>query len=270
MRARYFLPVLLIAASLVTGCEKVIDTTITDAAPRYVIEGTLNNNGRCRVLISTTTALNAANDVKGISGAAVQLSDSSGILLKLKDRGAGVYDSPVLFKGTPGRTYRLQVTIDGAVFTASSKMPQPVVFEDVTITQQVVAGKTQYVSNAIYQDPEAVGNYYRFVQFVNERQYTDIFVNSDNLANGRQVHYSLLNPTTLETNNANLIQKGDTVRVEMQCIDAAVYKYWYSLNASASGSGMISTPSNPVTNITGGALGYFSAYSSQSKRAIVK
>lgn len=270
MRIKLFLPVLLIAASFITGCEKVVDTNIADAQARYVIEGFISNTGRCRVLISNTASFSSSNEMQGISGAIVQIADSIGTPIRLKERDKGIYDSEVLYKALPGRTYHLHVTIGDEVFTATCKMPLPVKYEGVTVTQQAVAGKSQYVATAIYQDPEATGNYYRFIQFNNERQQTDIFVTSDNIANGRQVSYSLLNPTTLETKNSNSIKAGDTIRVEMQCIDAAVYKYWYSLNASASGSGIISAPANPVTNITGGALGYFSAYSSQSKRTIVK
>ena len=63
---------------------------------------------------------------------------------------------------------------------------------------------------------------------------------------------------------------GDQVTVDMLCLDPAVYKYWYSLDRGATGGGISgATPANPVTNISGGALGYFSAHTLQSKTMVV-
>ncbi len=57
----------------------------------------------------------------------------------------------------------------------------------------------------------------------------------------------------------------------MMCIDAAVYKYWYSfLTGGASGDSNSASPANPVTNIKGGALGYFSAHTLQTKTVVVQ
>ena len=51
----------------------------------------------------------------------------------------------------------------------------------------------------------------------------------------------------------------------MICNDAAVYKFWYSLNNGATGTGESASPSNPVSNISGGVIGYFSAQTIQSR-----
>jgi hypothetical protein len=51
-------------------------------------------------------------------------------------------------------------------------------------------------------------------------------------------------------------------------IDEAVYKYWYSLHFNGGDGGNIATPANPVTNISGGALGYFSAQTVDRKTVI--
>src|SRR5258708_12937055 len=59
------------------------------------------------------------------------------------------------------------------------------------------------------------------------------------------------------------------VSVDMQCIDKNMYKYWYSMDQSSTGDGG-TTAANPVTNVVGGALGYFSAHTSQTKTILVK
>ena len=70
-------------------------------------------------------------------------------------------------------------------------------------------------------------------------------------------------------NDPRNIKSGDTVTIEMLGIDEAVYKYWYSLHFNGGDGGNIATPANPVTNVSGGALGYFSAQTVDRKTVIV-
>jgi hypothetical protein len=57
----------------------------------------------------------------------------------------------------------------------------------------------------------------------------------------------------------------------MRCIDGPVYDYFFSLNSiQGNGPGGGTTPTNPVSNISGGALGYFSAFTVQKVSAVVK
>jgi hypothetical protein len=258
-----------IAACLFTGCQKVVNTNLHDAASKYVIEGVVTNAGACSVLISSTTNVSNDNIFKGISGALVQIRDNDSAAVTLPEKTAGVYGTTAI-KGVCGHTYRLTVTIKEAVFTAVSTMPKQVALDAVAVSQQSISGKSLLVAIANYTDPEESGNYYNFVEYINQSQQPANFVNSDNLSNGRAVSFPLLSPLTMQTDNIDNIHKGDTVRVEMQCIDANVYKYWYSLNAGASGSDVLTTPANPVSNIVGEALGYFSAHTAQTKKVIVK
>jgi hypothetical protein len=65
------------------------------------------------------------------------------------------------------------------------------------------------------------------------------------------------------------VKKGDVVTVEMQCLDKESYDYFYSL-FSIGNNGPGATPTNPVSNISGGELGYFSAYTSQKQTIEIK
>jgi hypothetical protein len=258
---------ILVITIVFAGCEKVVNARLLGTEKKYVIEGNVINDDTCRVRISTTSNFGDSNSFRGFTGALVQISDNGGAPIHLPEVTTGVYETLVL-KGIPGHTYQLKVTIDDGVYTASCTMPQQVNLDTLFTSRMAFAGRTQYIANVVYNDPLAITNYYNFVEYVNEEQMADVFVNSDNLSNGRTVQFSLYTPTELQVDDH--IQQGDTVRVEMQCIDADVYKFWYSLNTSASGSGVLATPANPVSNITGGALGYFSAHTAQSKTFIVK
>ncbi len=65
------------------------------------------------------------------------------------------------------------------------------------------------------------------------------------------------------------VRSKDTVMVEMRCIDKAVYDYFYSLDQISSTNGNSATPANPVSNILGGALGYFSAHTVRKVAAVI-
>ena len=65
------------------------------------------------------------------------------------------------------------------------------------------------------------------------------------------------------------IHSRDTVTVELQSLDDPIYRFWSTLVfGGASGSSFTASPANPITNITGGALGYFSAHSIRKKTLI--
>jgi len=53
----------------------------------------------------------------------------------------------------------------------------------------------------------------------------------------------------------------------MQCIDKNIFRYFTTLTEVQENS---TTPANPDSNISGGVLGYFSAHTSQRKKAAVK
>jgi len=59
------------------------------------------------------------------------------------------------------------------------------------------------------------------------------------------------------------------VNIELHSIDPGVYKYWYSLDQGADG-GSSASPANPVSNISGGALGYFSAQAVREMKLVVQ
>jgi hypothetical protein len=57
----------------------------------------------------------------------------------------------------------------------------------------------------------------------------------------------------------------------MQCITRETYLYYYTLNQqTGAGPGGGTTPSNPPSNLIGGALGLFSAHTVQKRGITIK
>jgi hypothetical protein len=250
-----------------SSCRKVIDVDIKNVAKKFVVEAVITDQqDSSKVLLSTTKNVSENNDFPGISGAAVTVTDNTGIVTTFTEDSAGYYYAHS-FKGVIGKTYTLQVIINGETFTAVSAMPPMVNMDTLYISDEVLFGESRKLSNTTYQDPPGKGNCYRYVQYINGKKENTIFTNNDDYTDGKYVEAKLWYLAD-DDDEDQKIKSGDTVRLDLFCIDPAVYKYWFSLNQSATGNSQSASPANAVTNITGGALGYFSAHTVQSKTVV--
>ena len=112
-----------------------------------------------------------------------------------------------------------------------------------------------------YNDPADEVNYYRFIEYVNGEVVAS-YVENDRLNNGKE-NKSFLTNVDLKLN------KGDTLTIEMQSISKAVFEYFYgfsTLNNITQGS----NTTNPVSNISGANLGYFSAHTVHRRSVVVE
>lgn len=255
----------LLALTSLSSCEKVIDINLNKSEKKYVVEAIVTDQSGARVLLSQTKDFEDNNNFAGVSGAVVEITENGGATTTLSETTTGVYEAPALI-GSTGKTYSLSVKVNGQSFTAVSAMPQKVNLDTIYITDEFLFGDTRKIVNIEYKDPPGRGQYYRFVQYLNGRKETEIFVQNDEYTDGRNVTNKLFYFPDDDEDNRK-IKSGDQVRIEMFCTDANVYKYWYSLYRSATGESQ-ATPSNPVSNMKGGALGYFSAQTSQVKTMI--
>jgi hypothetical protein len=254
---------LLIALTVFAACTKVIDINLNDAAPQLVIQGNVTNQaGITTVSISKSVNYSQDNVFPTVSGAVVTIKDSTtGITTPLAEITPGTYQTANIV-GTPGHTYLLNVLVNGATYKASSTMPSPVTLDSITF--QVNSGFGQTLINPMpnFQDPAGINNNYQFIQTINSKITKKIFVFDDRLSDGRYISRQLFNDSAY-------IQSKDTVQLEMRCIDKNVYEYFKQLSGLDPTNGQPTAPTNPVSNISGGVLGYFSAQTTQKKNAIV-
>jgi hypothetical protein len=250
-----------------TSCEKVIDIDLNSTNPLYVIEATVQDSTKIQtVKISQTVNFAQNNDVPKISGAVVSLSDEQGNTELLKEDTPGNYKT-LNFEAFPGRTYTLNIKIGNQQFSAVSKMPKPVLLYDIKFGKRSFGGfgdslQTYYVVPK-FNDPAELKNNYRYYQTVNGKRDNDILVENDNISNGKPNERPIFTETK--------IYQGDTVSIDLLGIDEATYLYFYTLEStSGRGPNGGATPTNPPTNIKGGALGYFSAQNRQRMTKVVE
>jgi Domain of unknown function (DUF4249) len=186
----------------------------------------------------------------------------------LKEASAGVYKSAKLF-GETGHTYFLSIQTEGKTLTATSTMPRKVKLDSVEIRAQAFFGSVNYQIIPRFVDTKGIGDNYRFVLFVDGKMKNDIFVVTDELSDGNPNGRPLFRGRSSDTTEN--IKIGNRIDIEMQSIDKSVYDYFNTLAGESGGpGGGSSTPANPITNIKGGALGYFAAYTKQTKGVVVK
>jgi len=247
----------------ISSCTKVIDVKTANNTGELVIEGNITNViGTQTIKISKNVALSSTNTYPAVTGATVIVTDQAGNIYPFTESPSGTYSASQL-TGVAGNIYTMSVTTGGTTYTAKSTMPAAVTLDSVTSKNSPI-GKDKKQITVHYQDPAGVTNQYRFVMYVNNVQVKDVFADNDQFNDGKYV--------SLDLYESDIdIYAGDTVKVEMQCIDDPIYTYWYTLsqqNPNGPGGGV--TPSDPPTNISPTTLGYFSAHSSQTITITVK
>jgi hypothetical protein len=259
MKKIFFL--LSFCAILLIGCDKEISLVLDDNEPVLVIDGSITDQaGPYFVQLSMSTPVGNPTRVVGVNNARVIITDQLGVKDSLQFVSNGLYRTQKI-KGIEGGTYNLEVMVDQKKYTASASMPQKVNLDSLRINTFPFNGEIRYSIIPVYADPIAIGNSYRFIQKINDTLDPTFHVFNDNLNNGK------VNQRPLRSGDDNLkIKPKDNVFVEMQCISSASYIYFNSLDQqSGAGPGGGTAPSNPPSNIEGGALGIFSAHTVQRK-----
>ena len=263
---RIYIKVIFIQAVIgLFSCNKVIDIEVRDTEIKYVIEGVITNEpGVCKVYISQSKNFNENNQFDKVSGASVKIK-ANGVDVLLLESHPGLYETNSI-DGIPGHTYQLTVNINSETFSASSTMPQPVLMDTLYVSPGPI-GQFKFATSS-YTDPAGINNGYRFIQYVNGVKEPTIFWDNDEFTDGQNV-IRQLDASAPDKDDPRNIKSGDEVMIEMQCVDEPVYQYWYTLRSGGGdGDGNTAAPSNPLTNLEGGALGYFSAHTINRKMVI--
>jgi len=247
------------------SCQEVIHVDLNAALPKLIIDaGVSDQPGPYTAVLSKTVSFDQNNVFPPVTDALVVINDNAGNNDTLVEVNPGTYRTTTL-QGVPGRTYTLTVKSNNTVYSAISTMPLPVSI-DTVITKNRFSSKDKMLSVSFY-DPKGIINYYRILEDVtniqsNREQVSQPVLGTlmtDGLLDGTRINLLTFNQPDLFT--------GDSVLVSLQSIDQNVYNFFMS--AVQTGK-MSTTVSNPVTNITNGALGYFSAYAVRSKKVYIQ
>ena len=253
MRRNGTIFLMLISVSIFfTSCKKVIQLDLSTSVPQLVIQGNVyDQNGPYYVKISRTVNFDLPNIFPPVTNAKVTISDNKGQSEELSQAIDGTYITSAL-QGFIGRTYTLSVNVDGKTYEASSTMPDAVLIDTIYMKKSIFIN-TEMITVDFMNFPYKE-NYYHIVHFINGVEDPGFNIFNDNTNQVVRISYSFMNPV----NTLPKLVNGDKIEVWLECIDKGVYEYYRTANRDG---GRSASPANPVSNISNGALGYFSACS---------
>jgi hypothetical protein len=270
---RKFKDLLMIIISLLPllvnyGCQKVINVDLNNAEPRIVIEGLINDRrGPYSVSITKSGSYFNQPVLPAVSDAEVTITDNTGASDSLREIAPGIYLTSRT-RGIPGRTYTLKVLSENIEYMGTSSMLNHVDIDSLTLVKSDIQridfdGNNQneinYEIHCFFKDP-GEKNFYRIKVFKNDSINTQSYrLYDDQYTNGEE--------TELRVSGA---EAGSTYRIELQSIDQSTYGYYRTLADLIYSNPIFgSTPANPNTNLSNGALGYFGVAAVSSKTIVI-
>ena len=256
----YKFTLLFLFTALLTSCEDVIKVDLETAAPRLVIDGsiqwqkgTLGNEQKIK--LSTTTGF-YDSIIPTVSGATVFVTNSDNVVFNFIETTpkTGIYNCST-FVPAINKTYVLTVNLNGQTYTATEtlKSVNPI----TNIEQNNNGGSGSDIEiKSFFDDPANVENFYMFKYKSNISVIPAFEVGTDKFTDGNQNFGLYINED---------IAAGDQLDITIYGISKRYYEYMNKLILiSVGGNGPFSTPPATVrgniinqTNSANFALGYF-------------
>ena len=132
-------------------------------------------------------------------------------------------------------------------------------------------GKVRYEYHLYFQDNPGTRDFLRFKVYINDERKSGVFRYEDRLTDGNYIDFN-----RIFFQDDEGIKSGDRVKIDILTIDESTYNYFDTLgdalasSSSGGGPGGATAPSNPTTNWSNGALGYFSAFSLETKSKTIR
>ncbi|MEZ4923237.1 MAG: DUF4249 domain-containing protein [Crocinitomicaceae bacterium] len=238
------------------SCEKVIDIPLNEAEQRIVVEAVLFDvEDSSFIKLSKTGSVYDNSDFEKISGATVTVSDDQGNTFTFIEDPLtpGLY-LDTTFIAQPYRTYDLSIIAAGETITATSTTYDDIQFDSLDYFYQ--AGSfgnpdSSYFVFFNFTDNGADKNFYRAVPVINGAKSGTYYLTDDKLFNGNNYRQPFF---------AEEMGHGDTLIAYIVSMDEANYTYLNTLSSNGGGGPFSPTPSNPVSNLEGNAIGFFGVF----------
>lgn len=254
-----------------SACEKVIYPDLSNGKTLVVIQSRISTDSApWMVKLTYTQDYFAAASPKAVSGAIVTIADNMGFLDTLyestNDSLKGHYFSKNYNQCIPGNVYTLTVLADGKTYTATEPCPVQKPIDSLTYEFRK---RSAFIPEGYYitehaQENEGPGDYYLWEIYRNDTLINDFgyFLNDDAFVNGNYIEATFPFPFSLN----------DSIRLDQFAITKQWYNYLISVQneSQKSGSPFDTPPANPVSNVSGGAIGYFAVVNLQRAAIRIK
>jgi len=271
------------------SCEKPIDFVPNESTPELVVEATIEDGEYPRVLLSNSFSFFSEISLdmlvnSFVRGAEITISNGAKThrlkeyvvplsgSYKLYYYSVDSADVATLFKGEQGKSYAMKVKVSGKEYNATTTIPFLTKKID-SLSWETVKKKDDTSKVILYgqtTDPPGLGNYIRYFTSTNGGPFfpglNSVF--DDQIVDGEsykvQIEQGVNRNEEIDFEEYSFFERGDSIVVKMTNIDRATYDFWRTIEYSYSSIGNpFSSPTKVLTNVDGGALGYFGGYSVQ-------
>jgi hypothetical protein len=268
---------------LLTACTERIDIETGNYKPVVTIYGVITDEYKQQeIRISSSTPFFDDRPNAGVSGAQITVTSSEGEIYKFTEQANApgyYYSSP--WKAVVGKKYNLTVTVDfnrdGILeqYDASTEILPPTYLDSIRLAPTKIMDSMNYFLQA-YGHDAASQDYYLFRFTVNGNSVSErlsrYVITDDALFNGQKIDGLRLyrfddvsnwaKDPPERRNNSIYLKTGDILEVEMSMISKGYFDFINQavLEIERENPMLGTPPSNIVTNINNGGVGYFSGY----------
>lgn len=256
-----------------------MDIQLDDAYTRLVVEGRFSTDTTVhKVRLTKTSSYFYNNAALPVSGAIVTISDGVNTIL-LTENSDGVYETPPNTYGKVGKTYQLlikNVDIDkNGVFEeySASSTIYPINTIDSIAMKYNENFESWEVKCYVFDPPTT--DYYLFNIYKNNVLLTDTIteplVVDDKMYNGNYTNGIGVGYLRDEKSDEKAYP-GDTIELEIWRITKEFQKFVMELQDATRPSTPLFSgpPANVKGNISNGAVGYFTAYSTSRCKGVIR
>jgi len=278
MNSRIYFFLFSIISIMAVSCTERIEIELDESYTRLVVDGSISTDTMQHTVVLTTTSSYYYNQpAPAITGAMVTISDGT-LLYDLTEEKPGVYRTAPSVYGIPGKTYSLNIKLASAIGGYDSYTATSILNPITSLDSISLLFHPEWSLNGIWevkcfvQEPPTI-DFYRFLLYKNQVLLTDtlnewlitddLFLNG-NYTNGLPIAY------IDQSNPEQGLLPGDTVMTEVNNIGTEYYSFLVEAQTELFGSNPLFSgpPANIKGNISNGAVGFFSAYSSTRSYAI--
>ena len=285
MKAKHIF-ILISLLVLMNSCEDVIDIRLSDQdIGLYAVEAKITTQDNPWVYLYKTQPVNSADPYRGISNAAVIISDDSqppkAIQLVEDSTLPGLYvpAEGTSYPGEINKTYTVTVTTGHSTLTASDRLTRVEPVDSMQVHSSL-RGDHRFLGIFIYgNETPGTGNYYKWDIYINNEllggsEYLAIASDEQvdgNYIKGFEIFTDFYN---LEEPENRLLNLGDTIQVKQTSISRFAWQYYYQVFEQGQTGGLFSVPpaniqGNFVSDDGRKVLGLFTAHDVSATNMVV-
>ena len=247
---------------LFTGCEKVVDLSLNTAAPKLVVDASINwdkgtNGNQQMITLSTTTGYNQ-KQVPKVFGATVFVTNSAGVVFNFIEKpNTGNYLC-INFIPVINEDYTLTVSYKGETYIAKEKLMGITKIIDVEQRNDLGINRDEIGIKVNFQDPPLQDNFFLISYGTTVNSFPQFEVFDDRFFSGN-INFGVYSDKDLKV--------GDQINVSLYGISEMYFNYMKILIGVASGTSGNPFGATPFTTVRGNlinqttkdnyALGYF-------------